>query len=262
MIYILLAPLVQRPRPFGVEFRTDGPPGRCLGTDGRAGGGPDGDLVRPGAEGRWRQIGKWVATGLVVLIALARMYLGVEAPDDDFGSVAIGVAISLLWLSAARPQPGLPDQLPARAKRPPGRRRSPRAGHPPSPARSARPGRGGGRAVRAGWVGWVHSAADHGHRRPAHRPVRQAVCPQPPVLGPPVYKLGRSAYGRLETRSPSNRAPAGPAGGLRAPQGTWPGCPPHGPTGVVELTPEREYLLVTEFFAGATELGEAESTTG
>jgi serine/threonine protein kinase len=27
---------------------------------------------------------------------------------------------------------------------------------------------------------------------------------------------------------------------------------------VVELTPEREYLLVTEFFAGATELGEAE----
>jgi hypothetical protein len=29
---------------------------------------------------------------------------------------------------------------------------------------------------------------------------------------------------------------------------------------VVELTPEREYLLVTEFFAGATELGEAEVT--
>jgi len=28
--------------------------------------------------------------------------------------------------------------------------------------------------------------------------------------------------------------------------------------GVVELTPEREYLLVTEFFGGAVELGEAE----
>ena len=27
---------------------------------------------------------------------------------------------------------------------------------------------------------------------------------------------------------------------------------------MVELTPEREYLLVTEFFDGATELGEAE----
>ena len=30
------------------------------------------------------------------------------------------------------------------------------------------------------------------------------------------------------------------------------------PYGVVELTPEREYLLVTEFFDGATELGEAQ----
>jgi serine/threonine protein kinase len=30
------------------------------------------------------------------------------------------------------------------------------------------------------------------------------------------------------------------------------------PFGFVELTPEREYLLVTEFFDGATELGEAE----
>jgi hypothetical protein len=29
---------------------------------------------------------------------------------------------------------------------------------------------------------------------------------------------------------------------------------------VVELTPEREYLLVTEFFADAVELGEAEVT--
>ena len=38
----------------------------------------------------------------------------------------------------------------------------------------------------------------------------------------------------------------------------WPGCPPQRPYGVVELTLEREYLLVTEFFAGATELGDAE----
>ena len=36
------------------------------------------------------------------------------------------------------------------------------------------------------------------------------------------------------------------------------GRSPHDPTAAVELTPEREYLLVTEFFAGATELGEAE----
>jgi serine/threonine-protein kinase RIO1 len=35
------------------------------------------------------------------------------------------------------------------------------------------------------------------------------------------------------------------------------GLPSPAPFGFVELTPEREYLLVTEFFAGAAELGEA-----
>jgi tRNA A-37 threonylcarbamoyl transferase component Bud32 len=35
------------------------------------------------------------------------------------------------------------------------------------------------------------------------------------------------------------------------------GLPSPAPYGFVELTPEREYLLVTEFFAGAVELGEA-----
>ena len=36
------------------------------------------------------------------------------------------------------------------------------------------------------------------------------------------------------------------------------GLPSPAPYGFVELTPEREYLLVTEFFDGAVELGEAE----
>ena len=36
------------------------------------------------------------------------------------------------------------------------------------------------------------------------------------------------------------------------------GVPTAAPLGIVELTPEREYLLVTEFFDGATEIGDAE----
>jgi tRNA A-37 threonylcarbamoyl transferase component Bud32 len=40
------------------------------------------------------------------------------------------------------------------------------------------------------------------------------------------------------------------------------GLPSPVPFGFVELTPEREYLLVTEFFAGAAELGEAEVDEG
>jgi tRNA A-37 threonylcarbamoyl transferase component Bud32 len=36
------------------------------------------------------------------------------------------------------------------------------------------------------------------------------------------------------------------------------GLPVPHPMGIVEITPEREYLLVTEFLAGAREIGEAE----
>src|SRR5262249_58593388 len=34
------------------------------------------------------------------------------------------------------------------------------------------------------------------------------------------------------------------------------------PYGIVEITPEREYLLLMEFFAGAVELGDAEVNDG
>src|SRR4029453_2611481 len=40
------------------------------------------------------------------------------------------------------------------------------------------------------------------------------------------------------------------------------GLPTARPYGFVELTPDREYLLVTEFFAGAVELREAEVDQG
>jgi tRNA A-37 threonylcarbamoyl transferase component Bud32 len=74
------------------------------------------------------------------------------------------------------------------------------------------------------------------------------------------YKLGRTLlYGRLEDEQPFHSvrrlvqyedyvlhllADAG----MPVPQ----------PLGIVEITPEREYLLVTEFVAGAQEIGEAE----
>ena len=40
------------------------------------------------------------------------------------------------------------------------------------------------------------------------------------------------------------------------------GIPSAQPFGIVELTPEREYLVVTEFFGNAHEMGEAEITDG
>jgi tRNA A-37 threonylcarbamoyl transferase component Bud32 len=74
------------------------------------------------------------------------------------------------------------------------------------------------------------------------------------------YKLGRELlYGRLEDEKPFNtvrRLVQQEDYALRLCRDA--GLPTPRPYGVVELTPEREYLLVTEFFAGATELGEAQ----
>ena len=74
------------------------------------------------------------------------------------------------------------------------------------------------------------------------------------------YKLGRELlYGRLEDEKPFNtvrRLVQQEDYALRLCRDA--GLPSPAPYGFVELTPEREYLLVTEFFDGATELGEAE----
>jgi tRNA A-37 threonylcarbamoyl transferase component Bud32 len=74
------------------------------------------------------------------------------------------------------------------------------------------------------------------------------------------YKLGRTLlYGRLEDEQPYHSVRRLVQyedyvlhlmndGGIPVPQ----------PLGIVEITPEREYLLVTEFMRGATEIGDAE----
>ncbi len=78
------------------------------------------------------------------------------------------------------------------------------------------------------------------------------------------YKLGRELlYGRLEDEKPFNTV-------RRLVQqedyALWlcraAGLPSPVPYGFVEITPEREYLLVTEFFDGAVELGEAQVDDG
>ncbi|HET6812742.1 MAG TPA: RIO1 family regulatory kinase/ATPase, partial [Actinomycetota bacterium] len=77
------------------------------------------------------------------------------------------------------------------------------------------------------------------------------------------YKLGRELlYGRLEDEKPFNTVRRLVQQEDYALQKLYlAGLPTPRPYGVVELTPEREYLLVTEFFDGATELGEAEVDT-
>jgi tRNA A-37 threonylcarbamoyl transferase component Bud32 len=74
------------------------------------------------------------------------------------------------------------------------------------------------------------------------------------------YKLGRTIlYGRLEDETPFGtvrRLVQFEDYALRVMRDA--GVPTAAPIGIVQLTPEREYLLVTQFFDGAVEIGEAE----
>ena len=74
------------------------------------------------------------------------------------------------------------------------------------------------------------------------------------------YKLGRTIlYGRLEDETPFQsvrRLVQYEDYALRVMRDA--GVPTAGPVGIVQLTPEREYMLVTEFFEGAVEIGEAD----
>jgi tRNA A-37 threonylcarbamoyl transferase component Bud32/membrane-associated phospholipid phosphatase len=262
IIQYVLAPLVRRPRPFGVEFRTDwyawALPSQQLAALAFILVGILYGLV---PEGRWRQSGKWVATVLVALVAIAHLYLGVEAPTDILVGVAIGVAIPLLGFRLLAPSAVFPVSY--------------RRG------RSAHLDIGGtrGEAIRRalqdqlGVV--VQDIEPFGLAGSAgSTPLRIRVKGDPDtwlfgklyarshLRADRWYKLGRELlYGRLEDEKPFNTV-------RRLVQQEdyaqhklhLAGLPTPRPYGVVELTPEREYLLVTEFFDGATELGDAEVT--
>ena len=256
----VLAMIGRRPRPFGVELRTSWG-GWAL---------PSVQVAFLTAalmtvlytlvpEGRWRNLGKWVVAGLITVVALARMALGVDAPTDVLVGVGIGVAIPLLLFRRFAPN----EVYPVAYRR----------------GRSAHLDVGGARgaAIRRaledqlGLV--VTEVKPFGLSGSAgSTPLRITVAGDPPTVlfgklyaqshlrSDRWYKLGRELlYGRLEDEKPFNtvrRLVQQEDYALSLMQRA--GLPSSAPFGFVELTPEREYLLVTEFFAGATELGEAE----
>jgi tRNA A-37 threonylcarbamoyl transferase component Bud32/membrane-associated phospholipid phosphatase len=214
-------------------------------------------------KGRWRQAGKWVATGLVTLLALVRMYLGVDAPSDVLVGAALGVTIPLLafrWFT-----PG--EVFPVSYRR----------------GRTAHLDVGGarGQAIRhalADQLGLeIEEVKPFGLAGSAgSTPLRIKVKGDPPTVlfgklyarshlrSDRWYKLGRELlYGRLEDEKPFHTV-------RRLVQQEdyalhklhLAGLPTPRPYGFVELTPDREYLLVSEFFDGAVELGEAEVDEG
>jgi membrane-associated phospholipid phosphatase/tRNA A-37 threonylcarbamoyl transferase component Bud32 len=212
--------------------------------------------------GRPRTRGKWVVSGLLAVTALSRLYLAQDHPTDIVAGAVLGVALPLAafrWLTPNDVFPvtyrrgrtahldvtgvrgeaivqALQDQLGLLATS-------------VTPFNLA--GSGGSTPLRIGvksdeadgetWVFAKLYAATH-------------------VRSDRWYKLGRTLlYGRLEDEQPFHsvrRLVQYEDYVLHLMDDA--GLPVSHPLGIVEITPEREYLLVTEFIAGSREIGDAE----
>ena len=251
---------LERPRPFGVEilgdwngFAMPSMPLAMLSTFLIS------TLYANVPAGRLRQIGKPIVAAVIALVAISRVYLAQDSPSDALAGVVIGVAFSLVAFRTFASN----DVFPVTYRR--------------------------GRTA--------HLAIDERRLAAITRAVEDQLGLIPEQVNPfglegsggstPLrikvkgdedtyvfgklyaathlradrwYKLGRTLlYGRLEDEKAFNavrRLVQYEDYVLRLLFDT--GLPVPKPYGIVELTPEREYLLVMEFFDGAQEIGEAE----
>jgi tRNA A-37 threonylcarbamoyl transferase component Bud32 len=210
-------------------------------------------------QGRMRQVGKGAVAGLVALVALARMYLAVDTPTGVLVAAIIGVAIPLVAFRLLCPD----EVFPVAYRR----------------GRTAHLDVGGrrGEAIRRALQDQLGVIADDvqpfGLEGSAgSTPLRIKVKGEQDrwlfaklyarshLRADRSYKLGRALlYGRLEDEKPFNtvrRFVQQEDYALALMQRA--GLPSPQPYGIVELTPEREYLVVTEFLDGATEISQAQ----
>src|SRR4051812_25420137 len=256
---IMLAKAVNRPRPFGVVHQVD--------WGGWAMPSLQMTLLTAGftailyslvPAGRWRNRGKLAATAVVAMVGLSRVALGVDAPSDVLVGVALGVTVPLLAFRWFTPDEVFPVSY-----------RRGRAAH-------LDVGGARGEAIRRALQDQLGVVVDvvkpFGLSGSAgSTPLRISITGDPPhvlfgklyakshLQADRWYKLGRELlYGQLEDEKPFNtvrRLVQQEDYALALMQRA--GLPSPAPYGFVELTPEREYLLVTEFFDRAVELGEA-----
>ena len=212
-------------------------------------------LVVPGEP---RAIAAAVASALVVLLAFARLYLGVDHPFDVLVGIALPVAILLNAFRFFTPNDVFPVAY--------------------GGGKTAHLDIGGrrGEAIRRALEDQLGitvlditpvGLAESGGSTPLR--LRTAGEPRVDLFGKLYamnhvradrwYKLGRTIrYGRLEDEAPFQsvrRLVQYEDYTLRLMRDS--GIPTATPYGIVELTPEREYLLVTEFLGGAQEIDDA-----
>jgi tRNA A-37 threonylcarbamoyl transferase component Bud32 len=256
----LLAYLFMRPRPLGVEivggWTGAAFPSRPVSVFTATVVGMLYSLV---PQGRLRQLGKPVIGLLVTALSIALVYLGVNSPTDVLIGAIIGVTIPLVAFRLLVPN----EVFPVSYRR----------------GRSAHLDVGGRRGQA------IHHALEDqlgvqvAEVKPfglagsaGSTPLRVRVKGDPDtwlfaklyagshLRADRWYKLGRTLlYGRLEDEKPFNtvrRLVQQEDYALRLLYGAGVRSPE--PFGVVEITPEREYIVVTEFFDDAVEIGDAE----
>jgi tRNA A-37 threonylcarbamoyl transferase component Bud32/membrane-associated phospholipid phosphatase len=211
--------------------------------------------------GRARTIAKWTSTAILALLGLSRLYLGVEHPTDFLVGVALGVGIPLIAFRLLTPNEIFPVHY--------GR------------GRAAHLDVGGARgdALRAALEEQLgitvseikpFNLAGSGGSTPVRLTVGgdersylfAKLYAHTHLRADRWYKLGRTLlYGRLEDEASFSTVRrlvqyedymqrVMRDVGLKVPE----------PYGFVEITPEREYLLVTSFLDNAKEIHDVEMT--
>ena len=209
--------------------------------------------------GRPRTYTKIAVAVVVAVFCLARMYLGVDYPGDVLVSAAFAVAIAVTAFRFFTPNEAFPVVY--------------RRGRSAHVDVTGRRGEAIRQAVRDQLGLTVTEIKPVGLESSAgSTPLRLRVEGAPDeflfaklytkghVRADRWYKLGRTLlYGSLEDESPFKtvrRLVTYEDYALRLLQDI--GVRTARPYGVVEITPEREYLMVTEFFSGAAEIGGAD----
>jgi tRNA A-37 threonylcarbamoyl transferase component Bud32 len=212
--------------------------------------------------GRPRSIAKWAFGAVLAVVCLARVYLAVDQPTSAVFGVVLGVAIALIafrWFAPNEVFPVVYRTGKAAHLDVGGRRGEAivRAVHDQIglDVLEAKPvgleGSGGSTPLR------LRVAAEGVE---PERYVFAKLYAKSHVRADRWYKLGRQIlYGALEDETPFQsvrRFVEYEDYTLRLLFDA--GLPVPKPYGIVEITPEREYMIVMEFFEGAVEISEAE----
>ncbi len=211
--------------------------------------------------GRARSIGKWVTGGTLLLFAVARMYLAVDHPTDIIAGLVLGVGIPVVAFRVFTPNEVFPVTY-----------RRGRAAHLDVGGRRGEAIRTAVRdqlgltVLEAKPIGLEGSGGSTPLRlrvaatdeEPEHHLFAKLYAKNH-VRADRWYKLGRRIlYGALEDEAPFQsvrRFVEYEDYTLLLLHNL--GLPTPMPYGIVEITPEREYMIVMEFFEDAVEMGDA-----